>query len=122
MQTTIMQSQASQSSKRLLRVLNDKFRITFNRRYGFVNLHHRIKSMDPTERAEVLLRVMSFRDFDEELDSDFEHRKGTFQYKKYVIGFVIDYCDLSMCYTSKDPCNIEKTIRVLTIRKVREFF
>lgn len=102
-----------------IRQLNDAFRTSF--RGGKVMLTLGIRSKSDEEQTEILERVLNFNDFNKSNDPYQEHDFGKFEHKGEWIMWKIDYYAPDMHYTSEDPADPVKTIRVLTVMLADEY-
>jgi hypothetical protein len=101
------------------RVLNDNFRSTFLG--GRIALSSGIADLTIGVRAEVLLKVRNFADFNDDNDPYGEHDFGSFEVAGETFFWKIDYYDLRCEFGSEDPSDPEKTTRVLTIMFAGEY-
>jgi hypothetical protein len=72
-------------------------------------------------RAQVLLRVQNFADFNDDNDPYGEHDFGSFEVAGETFFWNIDYYDLRCEFGSEDPSDPAKTMRVLTIMFAGEY-
>jgi len=102
-----------------IRVLNDNFRSTFIG--GQVVMSAGVADLPMGTRAQVVLKVQSFSDFNADNDPYGEHDFGSFEVAGEKFFWKIDYYD-SLCeFGSEDPADPEKTTRVLTIMFAGEY-
>lgn len=106
-------------STKLIRYLNDRFRSTFQG--GQVVLTRGIRALPQEEITEILSKVSNFNDFNSDNDPYFEHDGAAFEYNNMKIIWKIDYYDKEYEYASKDPADITKTNRVLTVMLADEY-
>jgi hypothetical protein len=109
---------ALKSSARI-RVLNDNFRSTFIG--GQVVLSAGVADLPLGTRAQVMLKVQSFADFNADNDPYGEHDFGSFEVVGETFFWKIDYYDKDVVGESEDPADPEKTTRVLTIMFAGEY-
>jgi len=102
-----------------IRALNDNFRITFIG--GRIALSSGIADLTIGVRAEVLLKVRNFTDFNDDNDPYGEHDFGSFEVAGETFFWKIDYYNRNMTGGSEDPSDPEKTTRVLTIMFAGEY-
>ncbi len=100
-------------SHKITQLINDTFRKTFQG--GKVVLTRGIRALSKTEVAEIMLKVSKFNDFTVANDPYEEHDYGAFEYHGKKICWKIDYYDKNYEYSSKNPADVTKTNRVLTI-------
>lgn len=96
-----------------VRDLNDAFRTTF--RGGRVCMSSRITSLPDDISTEIIEKVRTFSDFNEDNDPYGEHDFGAVNVARQRVFWKIDYYDAAMAYGSEDPANPDVTTRVLTI-------
>lgn len=96
-----------------VRELNDAFRTTF--RGGRVCMSGGVASLPDDIRAEILGKVRTFDDFNEDNNPHGEHDFGVVDIAGHRVFWKIDYYDAAMLYGSEDPANPDVTTRVLTI-------
>jgi len=102
-----------------IRVLNDNFRSTFIG--GQVVMSAGVADLPMGTRAQVVLKVQSFADFNADNDPYGEHDFGSFEVAGETFFWKMDYYD-SLCeFGSEDPADPEKTTRVLTIMFAGEY-
>jgi hypothetical protein len=109
----------SQPNSERIRALNDSFRQTFSG--GRVLVTEGVDALSPEIKAEVLLRVQRFDDFDRDNDPHGEHDFGSFEIADQNFFFKIDYYGLDMDSGSENPADPAKTTRVLTVMKAEEY-
>jgi hypothetical protein len=102
-----------------IRVLNDNFRTTFIG--GQVLMSAGVSELPMDIKAEALLAVRSFNDFNGGNDPYSEHDFGSFDVAGDTFYWKIDYYDIDCRYGSEDPSDPEKTSRVLTIMLASEY-
>ena len=103
-----------------IRVLNDNFRSTFIG--GQVVMSAGVADLPMGTRAQVVLKVQSFADFNADNDPYGEHDFGSFEVAGETFFWKIDYYDRkSMEYGSEDAADPTMTTRVLTIMFAGEY-
>jgi hypothetical protein len=102
-----------------IRVLNDNFRTTFIG--GQLYLTIGVAELPIDVKAQALLLVKTFKDFTGDNNPHGEHDFGSFEVAGEKFFWKIDYYDLDRRYGSEDPCDPEKTTRVLTIMLAEEY-
>jgi len=102
-----------------IRVLNDNFRSTFIG--GQVVMSAGVADLPMGTRAQVVLKVQSFADFNADNDPYGEHDFGSFEVAGESFFWKIDYYDSRCEFGSEDPADPEKTTRVLTIMFAGEY-
>ena len=102
-----------------IRHLNDAFRSSFLG--GRVMLTAGIRMRSNQEVAEILERVRTFNQFNQDNDPYGEHDFGSFEYKGDTIFWKIDYYDKQYEFGSENPADPSKTNRVLTIMRSDEY-
>jgi Protein of unknown function (DUF3768) len=102
-----------------IRVLNDNFRSTFIG--GQVVMSAGVADLPLGMRAQVMLKVQSFADFNANNDPYGEHDFGSFEVAGEKFFWKIDYYDSRCEFGSEDPADPEKTTRVLTIMFAAEY-
>ena len=103
-----------------IRVLNDFFRTTFIG--GRVVMTAGVADLSLGVRAQVVLKVQNFADFNADNDPYGEHDFGSFEVAGETFFWKIDYYDRkSMEYGSEDPADPTMTTRVLTIMFAGEY-
>jgi hypothetical protein len=100
-------------SRDRVRALNDAFRTNFAR--GTVLLSASVDALPDMVKANALLQVAQFSEFDEDNDPHGEHDFGSFSLCGRRFFWKIDYYDRDMKYGSEEPADPEKTSRVLTL-------
>ncbi len=80
-----------------------------------------IAALPYEDQAAILGKIMEFDQFNEDNDPHGEHDFGSFEHVGMRIFWKIDYYDLSMEWSSKDPSDPAKTTRVLTIMLADEY-
>jgi Protein of unknown function (DUF3768) len=108
----------AQKSDRI-RVLNDNFRTTFIGGQVFVSAG--VSELPMDIKAEALLAVRSFKDFNGGNDPYAEHDFGSFEVAGDTFYWKIDYYDIDCRYGSEDPADPVRTTRVLTIMLAAEY-
>jgi Protein of unknown function (DUF3768) len=109
---------ALKSSARI-RILNDNFRTTLIG--GRVVMSAGVADLPLGTRAQVMLKVQNFADFNGDNDPYGEHDFGSFEVAGETYFWKIDCYD-SLCeFGSEDPSDPEKTTRVLTIMFAGEY-
>src|SRR5262245_9813612 len=102
-----------------IRVLNDNFRATFLG--GQVVMSAGVAELPMGTRAQMVLKVQNFTDFDENNDPYGEHDFGSFEVAGETFFWKIDYYNNDMSAGSEDPSDPEQTTRVLTIMFAAEY-
>jgi hypothetical protein len=103
-----------------IRVLNDNFRSTFLG--GQVVMSAGVAELPLGTRAQVVVNVQNFAEFNENNDPYGEHDFGSFEVAGETFFWKIDYYDRkSMEYGSEDPADPAMTTRVLTIMFAGEY-
>jgi Protein of unknown function (DUF3768) len=117
--TATMSNVAVLKTSTRIRVLNDNFRSTFIG--GRVVMSAGVADLPMGTRAQVVIKVQSFADFNESNDPYGEHDFGSFEVAGETFFWKIDYYD-SLCeFGSEDPADPEKTTRVLTMMFAGEY-
>ena len=80
-----------------------------------------ISSYNQNDMQKVLAGVAYFGNFTNDNNPHKEKDLGTFNFKKEKIMWKIDYYDNDMKYHSPDKSDPNKTVRVLTIMKSKEY-
>ena len=80
-----------------------------------------IRALHKEDILNIMEKVSTFDDFNEGNDPYQEHGYGSFEYKGEKIIWKIDYYDKAYEYASDDPCDVNKTNRVLTIMLAEEY-
>ena len=107
------------SVKQIVRELNDKFRHTFNG--GKVVMTASVAALPEMVRANALLEVARFSNFNEENDPHGEHDFGNFQLVGRTFYWKIDAYDQNLEFGSEDPSDSAKTTRVLTLMLAEDY-
>ena len=107
------------SKSERIRTLNDTFRESFLG--GQVMLTSGVAALEDDVKAQVLLAVRQFKDFDEGNDPHGEHDFGSFDVAGERYFFKLDYFDKELKNGSEDSSDTEKTTRVLTIMRADEY-
>ena len=102
-----------------IRQLNDSLRTTFMG--GRILTTAGVAELPTDVKANVLLSVRSFADFNADNDPHGEHDFGSFEIAGQNFFFKVDYYNLEMDGGSEDPADPEKTARVLTIMRADEY-
>src|SRR3954469_4911317 len=102
-----------------IRALNDAFRTTMTG--GKVLLTAGVNALTANIKAEVIHRVATFSEFNEENDPYQEHDFGNFSLVGRKFFWKIDAYDSKMRFGSEDPSDPSKTTRVLTIMFAEEY-
>jgi hypothetical protein len=110
---------ATHKTSTRIRVLNDNFRSTFIG--GQVVMSAGVADLPLCVRAQVVLKVQNFADFNGDNDPYGEHDFGSFELAGETFFWKIDYYDLRCEFGSEDPADPEKTTRVLTIMFAGEY-
>ena len=98
---------------------NDNFRKHLSQ--GTLVLTQGIRSNTPEDLKEIITKVRTFDNFDENNDPYNEHDFGAFDYKGKRIFWKIDYYDREFLYLSPDVSNPRLTNKVLTIMYAEEY-
>ena len=98
---------------------NDNFRKHLSQ--GTLVLTQGIRSNTPDDLKEIITKVRTFDNFDENNDPYNEHDFGAFDYKGKRIFWKIDYYDQKFLYLSPDVSNPRLTNKVLTIMYAEEY-
>jgi hypothetical protein len=114
-----MSNVATLKTSTRIRVLNDNFRSTFIG--GEVVMSAGVADLPLGTRAQVVLKVQSFSDFNGDNDPYGEHDFGSFEVAGETFFWKIDYYDARCEFGSEDPADPEKTTRVLTIMFAGEY-
>jgi Protein of unknown function (DUF3768) len=114
-----MTSVATLKTSARIRVLNDNFRSTFIG--GQVVMSSGVADLLMGVRAQVVLKVQNFADFNENNDPYGEHDFGCFEVAGEKFFWKIDYYNMDMTGGSEDPSDPEQTTRVLTIMFAGEY-
>jgi len=101
------------------RVLNDNFRATFLG--GQVVMSAGVAELPMGVRAQVVVKVQNFADFNADNDPYREHDFGSFELAGETFFWKIDYYNKDMTGGSEDPGDPQKTTRVLTIMFAGEY-
>jgi hypothetical protein len=104
---------------RRIRVLNDNFRFTFIG--GQVVMSAGVADLPMGVRAQVVVKVQNFADFNENNDPYGEHDFGSFELAGETFFWKIDYYDRDLTSGSEDPADPNKTTRVLTVMLADEY-
>src|SRR5262249_5522643 len=102
-----------------VRVLNDNFRATFLG--GQVVMSAGVADLPMGTRAQVVVNVQNFSDFNEGNDPFGEHDFGSLEVAGETFFWKIDYYNNNMSGGSEDPSDPERTTRVLTIMFAGEY-
>src|SRR6266571_2646947 len=102
-----------------IRLLNDSFRSTFTG--GQVLVTAGVAALPVDVKAQVLLNVQSFANFNADNDPHGEHDFGSFQLAGETYFFKVDYYSPDMHGGSEDSADPQKTTRVLTIMRADEY-
>jgi Protein of unknown function (DUF3768) len=109
---------ATHKTSARIRVLNDNFRSTFIG--GQVVMSAGVAELPLCVKAQVVLKVQNFADFNGDNDPYGEHDFGSFELAGETFFWKI-YYDLRCEFGSEDPADPEKTTRVLTIMFAGEY-
>ncbi|AFY74762.1 Protein of unknown function (DUF3768) [Synechococcus sp. PCC 7502] len=96
--------------------LNDAFRKSEPNEYWLLTAGARA-----TDVHELLTKVATFDDFNEDNDPYGEHDFGIIEINGDKYDWKIDYYDLDLIYASPDPTNESLTRRVMTIMHSSEY-
>lgn len=88
---------------------------------GTLVLTQGIRSNTPEDLKEIITKVRTFDNFDENNDPYGERDFGAFDYKEKRIFWKIDYYDQEFLYLSPDVSNPRVTNKVLTIMYAEEY-
>jgi hypothetical protein len=102
-----------------IRVLNDNFRSTFIG--GQVVMSAGVAELPLDVKANVLIKVQTFTEFNVNNDPYGEHDFGSFELAGEMFFWKIDCYDERCEFGSEDPADPEKTTRVLTIMFAGEY-
>lgn len=102
-----------------IRELNDAFRTNFAR--GTVLLSASVDALPDMVKANALLEVAQFTEFNEDNDPHGEHDFGSFSLCGRRFFWKIDYYDRNAEYGSEDPADPDKTTRVLTLMLAEDY-
>lgn len=108
------------SNSQRIAELNDQCRTTLAVDQKLVQTRG-IASLPADLQVEILQKVKTFDDFNEENDPHKEHDFGSFELEGHMIFWKIDYYDRSLTNGSEDPADPEQTVRVLTIMLSEEY-
>jgi len=106
-------------SRDRIRALNDAFRTNFA--HGTVLLSASVDALPDMVKANALLEVAQFSEFDEDNDPHGEHDFGSFSLCGRRFFWKIDYYDRDTKYGSEDPADPDKTSRVLTLMLAEDY-
>lgn len=112
------------STTQTIRSLNDRFRKGDRSVPGKLIIACGLKSLlaeQDRELAEVLKKVQSYADFDEDNDPHREHDFGAFLFLGEKCFWKIDYYAPDLKWGAEDPSNLATTLRVLTIMLASEY-
>ena len=108
--------------------LNDRFRSRLGIPTFGDEIHGRfvftrgIMALSPEAQIDIWMRVRTFSDFTDDNDPYGEHDFGAFDHAEAgKVFWKIDYYDRSLEQGSEDPCDPEKTCRVLTVLLAEEW-
>ena len=102
-----------------IRVLNDNFRTTFLG--GRILMTPGVAELPLDVKANVLLKVHGFAEFNADNDPHGEHDFGSFEIGGVTYFFKIEYYSADMQGGAENPADPEKTARVLTIMRADEY-
>lgn len=80
-----------------------------------------IDRLGSTAVSEIIEKVRSFEDFNDDNDPYGERDYGSFEYNGEKLYWKIDYYNKEYDGGSEDPSDPEKTSRILTIAKLSEY-
>jgi Protein of unknown function (DUF3768) len=106
---------------RRIRVLNDAFRVSFDRRLGRLMLTQGVANLPIEVQKEVLDCVSAFKAFTADNDPHGEHDFGSFELVGQAFFFKFDYYAPDMEHGSEDPSDANQTRRVLTLMLAEEY-
>lgn len=107
------------SESQRIRELNDRFRTTFVG--GAVTLTVGVAELSQDVRKRVLLRVRTFKEFDDDNDPHGEHDMAIFPIDGIKYAFKIDYYDKQLEAHSPNPTDPSVTTRVMTVMRADEY-
>jgi len=99
--------------------LNDEFRSTFEG--GKVLMTAAVNALPAQIQAAALSAMQTFSAFTEDNDPHGEHDFGSFELAGETFFWKIDYYDETCTYGSEDPCDPDKTTRVLTLMLAKDY-
>jgi Protein of unknown function (DUF3768) len=99
--------------------LNDEFRSTFED--GRILMTPAVNALPVEVRAAAIVAVQAFTVFTKHNDPFEEHDYGSFDLAGETFFWKIDYYDETCTYGSEDPCEPEKTTRVLTLMLAADY-
>jgi hypothetical protein len=102
-----------------IRELNDAFRTTFTG--GTVMMTPGVAELPDCVKAEALVQVVEFNDFNKDNDPHNEHDFGSFCLLSRRFFWKIDYYDQDCRFGSEDPADPNRTTRVLTVMLAGEY-
>lgn len=131
-QTTQMldgEAQAVIDTNTLIAAQNDSFRSTFGASLGISGtvVHTQgVSALDYDLQMQIMVKVMTFSEFDEDNDPYQDHTFGAFSVTNADVGEInlfwkIDLYDTSYTFHSPEPSNPKVTRRVLTIMLSSEY-
>jgi len=99
--------------------LNDEFRSTFEG--GKVLMTAAVNALPVEVRAAAIVAVQAFIVFTKDNDPHEEHDFGSFELAGETFFWKIEYYDETCTYGSEDPCDPDKTTRVLTLMLASDY-
>jgi hypothetical protein len=111
----------TEENDRMLKIrdLNDKLRQSG--KGGKIFITQGVQELPPQEQAQLIGKVMTFKDFIEGDDPYGEHNFGAIKQNGVTYYWKIDYYDNDLLGGSKDPSDPKQTRRVLTILQAIEY-
>lgn len=106
------------------RALNDQFRSNFDPKLGMVILTDGVQALPSEQLQQLLQAVKDFNDFNSENNPYLENNMGRIELFDSSFCWKIDYLDRQhwqQSIGSTDPDDIQKTLRVMTIRFTSEY-
>lgn len=102
-----------------IRALNDSFRSSFQG--GRVLLTSGVAALDEAKKAQVLVAVREFKDFNADNDPHGEHDMCFVEVGGERYWSKIDYYDTDIRYGANDPSDPAHTTRIMTIGHASEY-
>jgi Protein of unknown function (DUF3768) len=107
------------AAMKIIAVLNDEFRSTLEG--GKIMVTAAVNALPVEARAAAIVAVQASAVFTEENDPYGEHDCASFELGGETFFWKIDYYDETCTYGSQDPCDPDKTIRVLTLMLASDY-